>query len=169
MMITLRAGWLDSEFLDFKNEIFVRDPLGGGRLARTTDFSGNPLPNAPEYQVSGGINWPIEIGRFGTLIPRWDFTWKSDTFFDPTEGRGVALIDGTLLPDNTIGQPAFILHNIRLSWRSPDTNIEVSGWCRNVADQRYKNFAFDVSIFRGVVINYVGDPRSCGGSVSYTW
>ena len=55
LLITIRAGWLDSQFLDFQNEVFERQPDGAGIIKRTTDFSGNPLPNSPEFQVSGGV------------------------------------------------------------------------------------------------------------------
>jgi len=51
----------------------------------------------------------------------------------------------------------------------PGGTTQIAGWCRNVADTRYKTYAFDVSQFRGIVINNVGDPRSCGVDLSLTW
>jgi hypothetical protein len=50
-----------------------------------------------------------------------------------------------------------------------ERNVELSGWCRNVTDERYRTYAFDVSQFRGVIINFVGEPRSCGADVSFNF
>ena len=58
---------------------------------------------------------------------------------------------------------------MRLTFRSPDCKYEVAGWRRNVTDERYKTYAADVSAFRAVVLNYVGEPRSCGGEIALSW
>ena len=59
-----------------------------------------------------------------------------------------------------------MLHNIRLSYVTPDGMVEVSGWVRNFTDTRYKTYAFDASIFAETVINFVGDPRTGGVDIS---
>ena len=40
---------------------------------------------------------------------------------------------------------------------------------RNVEDQVYKSYAFDVSRFTGIVINYPGQPRTIGVDFSFTF
>ncbi len=163
-----RFGWLDSKFLDFQTESLVDPPGAPPPIQVTNDFTGNTLLNSPEFSVSGGFSWALEFGRYGTWTPRYDFSWTDEVFFDPTEGRGTDL--GTnQLPDGTLGQAALLTHNVRLSYRPRDLGIEFSGWCRNVTDERSKNYAFDASKFRNVVINFVADPRSCGADISYTW
>jgi iron complex outermembrane receptor protein len=167
--ITVRGGWLDSEFLDFQNTIGA---AVGGRssVELVTDFSGNSLPNSPRFQASGTVAWLFDIGRFGTLEPRYDFTWTDDSYFDPSEGVGPErFTDSQDLPELTLGQRAYALHNIRLNWGLPGGMTQIAGWCRNLTDERYKTYAFDVSQFRGVVINNLGDPRSCGADLSLTW
>ena len=175
LRFNLRAGWLESEFLDFTNTVYAQIGTESSSVQLTTDYTGNQLPNAPNFQVSGGFEWPVEIGRYGTLIPRYDFSWTDDVYFDPTEGRGVQRFTRTEdggsieLPENTLGQAAHVRHNVRLTYRAPSGKLEVTGWCRNVTDVRYKNYAFDVSTFRNNVISFVGDPRSCGGEVVFQW
>ena len=67
------------------------------------------------------------------------------------EGRGEpSVFNVDFLPENTAGQPAFWLHNVRLAYRVPEGNIEIAGWCRNVTDKVYKAYAFDASTFSGV-------------------
>jgi len=164
----VRFGWLDSEFLDFQTETLIPLASGNGVIEVTNDFTGNTLLNSPEFSVSGGFRWAFELGRLGTLTPRYDFSWTDEVFFDPTEGRGTPR-GGERLPKGTLGQAALLTHNVRLSYSPRSGGIELSGWCRNVTDERSKTYAFDASRFRSVVINFVGDPRSCGADVAFTW
>ncbi len=168
LVLQIRGGWLSSEFLDFKNIVF----RSGGTVPFPVieDYTGNQLPNAPRFQFSGGARWTFDFGRYGAWTPRYDFTWQEDTYFDVTEGRGSSDFRGQFnKPPFALGQPAYWLHSIRLSWAAAEGQFQVSGWCRNVADQRYKSYAFDASNFRGLVVNFVGDPRSCGFDLGYTF
>jgi len=163
--VVLRGGWLETEFLDFTDE--QTDTRDGVITPILADFSGNPLINAPNLNFSGSVSWALDLGRFGFLTPRYDFAWTDDVSFDPSGGKGQLDVDGnTVKPENTIGQPAYWLHNVRIALMSPDTRWEVSAFCRNVADQRYRNFAFDASRFGNDVINFVGDPRTCGAGAT---
>ncbi len=70
------------------------------------------------------------------------------------------------LPEDTLGQRAYWLHNLRLAYRTPGGNVEIAGWVRNLENKAYKTFAFDGSTFRNTTIYFVGDPRTYGVSVS---
>lgn len=165
-----RFGWLDSEFLEFTNVIFRRDSQTGADFPVSIDFRGNPLINSPEFKVSGTIEWPLDLSEWGVLTPRYDFDWSDDIFFDPTRGRGSLDVSGVeVQPEFAIGQPARILHNISLAYRTPVGNVEVRAWVRNLLDERYKTFAFDATFFAGQVLNFVGDPRSMGMDLTVTW
>ena len=101
-------GWLHGEYhrlLEIRN-------FAAGRRRRvpvTIDFSGNRLQNAPEYKVSATAEWTFDLGRWGYLIPRYDFSWTDDVFFDPNEGRGsVDPTGGPALPEFAIGQNAVL-------------------------------------------------------------
>lgn len=169
LVLQIRGGWLSSEFLDFKNLVFRRNGVGT-IIPLIEDYTGNQLPNAPRFQFSGGARWTFDFGRYGAWTPRYDFTWQADTFFDVTEGRGSGDYRGQFnKPPFALGQAAYWLHHIRLTWAAAEGQFQVSGWCRNVADQRYKSYAFDVSNFQKVVVNFVGDPRSCGFDLGYTF
>ncbi len=170
LTVTARFGWLESQFLDFTNSVARR--VGLQIIQEVIDFTGNRLPNAPQYKVSGSAEWSFDFGRYGSLIPRYDFSWTDDVFFDPTEGRGVPKQPGTLfpiLPAYTVGQPAYALHNLRLSYRSSDGKFEIAGWVRNVSDRRYKTFAFSAANFAAVTINFVADPRTAGVDLSFNF
>jgi outer membrane receptor protein involved in Fe transport len=95
--------------------------------------------------------------------------WSDDIFYGVNEGRGLPGFDGTpSLPEYAIAQKAYFLHNLRLAYRTPTSNIEVAGWVRNLEDTVYKTFAFDASFSRQT-LNFVGDPRTIGFDVTFTF
>jgi len=134
----------------------------------TADFSGNQLINAPEFKVSLGVEWEFDLGRLGDVTPRYDGTWSDDIFFGANEGRGS--IDATgqpRLPEYAVGQPAYWLHNVSVRYRPPIPHLEIMGWVRNVTNETYKTFAFDGSFFANLTVNFVGEPRTYGATVSF--
>jgi iron complex outermembrane receptor protein len=159
-------GWLHGEYLDF--QIISKKQNQGAQIPFTVDFSGKQLQNAPQYKVSATVELPLNLDRFGTLIPRYDVSWEDDKFYDPNEGLGTARFQGSL-PDFAAGQPAYFLHNVRLAYRTPSGNVELAGWCRNLTDEVYKTFAFDATSFSGVLINFVGEPRTIGVDLTVTF
>jgi iron complex outermembrane receptor protein len=177
LVLSGRFGWLESQFLDFTNDLFrsVPDFDDQGRpieknLPVTVNYSGNRLINSPQFKASFAAEWTVDLGRWGALIPRYDFAWSDDIFFDPSEGLGSLNAKGeTVLPEYAVGQRAFWLHNAQLAYRTPEGNIELTGWVLNFMDKTYKTFAFDASTFSDVVINFVGEPRTYGVSVSVAW
>lgn len=173
----MRFGWLESQFLDFTQEIFEQlqitappDPIQFSIRRIPREFSGNRLLNSPRFTASFGVSWPFVLGRFGSLTPRWDGTWTGDVAFDTNESRGVGTAAGEVfLPEHTVGQRAYWLHSVRLGYKTPEGTVEVAGWVRNLTDQRYKTYAFDASAFTDLVANFVGEPRTYGGEMSFVW
>jgi iron complex outermembrane receptor protein len=161
LVVTARGGWLESKFLDFTTS--QTRVINGKDTDVQQDFSGNPLINSPRFKVSAAAEWVFDLGRWGAIIPRYDFAWSSDIYFDSNEGRGSPNQQGiSFLPKYAVGQEAYWLHNVRLGYRVPEGNIEIAGWCRNLTDKVYKTYAFDASTFAGVLINFVGEPRTYG-------
>jgi iron complex outermembrane receptor protein len=166
---TIRFGWLESRFLDFTDSVIRRTESAGNRRI-VIDYNGNPLPNAPLFKVSGSLQYALDLGRVGTLTPRWDFAWTDDVAFDPSGGRGSPDANGQIfLPENTIGQEAFILHDFRLTYQPRESQIEVSGWVRNMTNEVYKQLAFDASAGPGLVGNLLGNPRTYGLSAKVSF
>jgi iron complex outermembrane receptor protein len=170
LVLTARIGWLETQFLDFTDEVLREDNVLNRPITVPVDYSGNPLINSPKFKVSGAAEWTFDLGRWGALVPRYDFAWTDDVFFDPTEGRGSVGVDGKPnKPEFAVGQAAFWLHGLRLAYRTPSGNAEVALWTRNLLDQRYKTYAFDASFFSKVLINFVGEPRTIGLDLSINW
>lgn len=165
----VRFGWLESQFIDFTNTRLFSNATGQ-TVSTVVDFSGNRLPNSPRFSVAVSVDWTLDLGRFGTLIPRYDLAFTDDVFFDAEEGVGNVRATGKhVLPEYTTGQRAYTLHNARLTYHAPRGNVEVAGWVRNIKDTRYKTFAFDASQFSNLVINNVGDPRTFGVDMKFLY
>jgi len=161
LVLSTRGGWLQSQFLDFVTVVTRATQEGIIEVQR--DFSGNQLINSPRFKLSAVAEWTFDLGRFGAIIPRYDFAWSSDIYFDPNEGRGAPNAGGTLfMPKYAVGQRRYWIHNVRLGYRVPEGNIEIAGWCRNCTNTVYKTYAFDASGFNQVVINFLGEPRTYG-------
>jgi len=166
----VRFAWLESQFLDFQQvDQFLVQGGGSGVPVefRERQASGNQLLNSPRFKVSMTAEQTIPLASYGSLIFRYDGVWTDTTYYDATEGKGLGDQDGQkFLPDDTIGQPSFWLHNLRLAWRAPSGQIEVAGWVRNLTNEAYKTFAFDGSNFQSTTIYFVGDPRTVGASIA---
>lgn len=173
-----RFSWLESQFLDFLQQQVTQragtqvNPAGQRILVSEIvvaeiDNSGNRLLNSPQFKISISAEQRIPLGPFGALTPRYDGVWTDTTFFDPSEGLGVPDGNGNLfLPEFTIAQKDFWLHNLRLSYTPPSGNMEIAIWARNIEDKNYKTFAADASAFQRTTIYFVGDPRTYGIDVS---
>lgn len=173
LILRVNFAWLEGKFLDFTDSGVrnIRLPLGSNPPSITTDvpidYTGNRLPNTPEFTLSGTLEYTLELGRYGSIQPRYDFSWTDDVFFDPSEGRGAPNVVGDIyLPQYAIGQKAYWLHDARLAYRAPNDRLEVAGWVRNIADEVYKTLAFDASVAANLVGSLVGTPRTYGISVS---
>jgi iron complex outermembrane receptor protein len=141
---------------------------GGGSLVnfKESQNSGNPLLNSPRFKVSMTAEQTFSLGRWGSVILRYDGVWTAKTYYDATKGVGLGNEDGdSFLPDDTIAQPAYWLHNLRATWRSEEGQVEFATWVRNLENTPYKTFAFDGSSFQSTTIYFVGDPRTYGVSM----
>ena len=167
--VNVRFGWLDSQFLDFV-QIQQEDlDLGFGSVTvnRELQNTGNDLLNSPRFKVSLTAEQTFPLGRWGSFTARYDAVWSDTNYFDATEGRGIPNRENVnFLPKDTIAQPAFWLHNLRLGYRPPSGRFEIAGWVRNLTNESYKTFAFDASTFTETTIYFVGDPRTYGATLT---
>ena len=121
--------------------------------------------------MSGSVQYEFPLRardwNLGYLAPRFSFSWRDDAFFDAAEGRG----QRQDLPHGTIGQEAYWLLNATLTWRSPDRSgwagLTVTGWIRNILEEKYRVQSSDATDEPfGFVIDVYGPPRTFGITVS---
>jgi iron complex outermembrane receptor protein len=166
----VRFGWLESQFLDFVQlqQDIIQDPVSHQQVVVNKELNntGNRLLNSPEFKVSLTGEQTIPLGRWGSLTARYDGVWTDTTYYDATQGLGIPNDQNIqFLPDDTIAQPAYWVHNLRLSYRPPGGRVEIAAWVRNLTNEAYKTFAFDGNTFNQTTIYFVSEPRTIGGSL----
>jgi iron complex outermembrane receptor protein len=139
LFINLGVGILDTEYEDF--------------VIATGDYSGNSITMSPELTLNGLIQYDIPLGDRGTVTLQTDFNYQDEVFFD-------ALNNPLLSEDD------YWIWNARVSWTSSDDNWEVAAFGRNLGDEEFMVYAFDLSFF-GFNEEMLGTPRSYGLDVSY--
>jgi iron complex outermembrane receptor protein len=152
----LAIGWQEARFGTFTTTV-VRSTqsinLCGGQspclVFDNDDFSGNQLPAAPDLNVSTSVEYEIDMGSYGVLLPRVDANYKSKIYFDH---QG----DDALAED-----PYWLLH-ARLTYRLPGDKISLAFWVRNLTDQAYLQQAFDAREVADTILDVYGDPRTFG-------
>ncbi len=148
--LQLAGGWLDSEFKEFVVEKFISNPRGVSvQPPARFNYKGNPLIAAPELSLSGLAEYSIRFFHLGTLVPHYDFRFRSKVYLDP-QAR------------DPISQEAFMVHNARLSYRTRDGRIEVAAWVENFMDKRYKIDVFDLTIDQETILEVWNEPRMYG-------
>lgn len=121
------------------------------------DYEGNEMANAPELTLFGLLRYqlPTEELGFGSYLMA-DTSYRSDIFFS-VNNRGQNSQDG------------FWLLNARVGFQSPDERWDFALWGRNLTDELYVNSSYDNygGIFPSQ--NFLGDPRTYGVTLSYTF
>lgn len=117
--------------------------------AGSSDFSGNKIPNTPEYTYNAGIQYRHANGFFG----RADLMGTGEMYGDVQNHSHVKL-------------DAYELLNLHFGYETD--HFDVVFWCKNVFDEEYFTSAFDYGDANeniGVAQN--GEPRSYGISTAY--
>ena len=170
LFLRISTSWLESQFLDYTQiQVQTRALSFSGTIIQNNEIqnSGNPLLNSPQFKVSMTAEQTVPLGRLGNLTARWDGAWTASTNYDATNSRGTPNFEGQqFLPEHTIGQRSYWIHNLRLAYRTPSGAVEIAGWVRNLENFAYKNYAFDATIFNDTTIFFLGEPRTYGLSLA---
>ena len=143
----VRFGWLESRVPRLRADPAGDDRRATGSWSSSTASSRTPATRCstpPTSRSASPASRRFRSGAGARSPARYDGVWTDTTYYDATKGVGLPNIDDIQsLPDDTIAQPPFWLHNLRLAYRPPGGRIEIAGWVRNLTNQSYKTFAFD--------------------------
>ncbi len=108
----------------------------------------SPQVLVPDWNASVGVQYAVNMGALGALIPRVDANYRSTTHFSATN------------PTNPLAnQPGYTLVNARLTWRPLDTRWTVSGAITNLGNKLYYSQKVDGRTGFGTAYGTVGEPR----------
>jgi outer membrane receptor protein involved in Fe transport len=153
LLISGNLGWLDSEFTEF---LVTKTSTRGQGTSRQFNYAGNQLVSAPKWNFAVISKYEFPLFNWGTLIPQWDFNYRSKVYLDPQN------ID-------PISQDGYWLNNLRIAYRTPDNRIELAFWVANLFDEEYKIDTFDLTLEFNSIIEVWSEPRTYGVTLSLTW
>ncbi len=141
LFVNLGLGLLSTEYQDF--------------VIPSGDFSGNDITMSPELTANGLIQYDIPLDGNGTVTLQTDFNYQDEVFFDA--------LNNPLLREGD-----YWLWNARVSWTSADEKWDVAAFGRNLGDEEYMVYAFDLSFF-GFNEEMIGTPRAFGLEATYNF
>lgn len=131
--------------------------------AKVTDQNGNDLDHAPRVSGGFGATYERELGSSGlSAFVHGDLSFKSKYFTTNNLSQS---------------QKAYQIASARIGVRGPDDKWEVSAWCRNCFDTKYRTIDFTIP-FDGAglnfsptptVLSYIGEPRFYGVTLQYKY
>ena len=139
-------------FLDARLGHFVSD-VGSGPAQ---NLSGNQLPNAPHFDLIMQADYAYPLPRGDVLDLSGTVSYRSHQFFESNNSPLVA-------------QNGYWLADARLSYDTADKHWELAAIGRNLAGQKYLNFANDLTSGLGLIEDIVGPPRYVGGELLYRY
>lgn len=150
---------LNFNFLDTRIERFLikdpTDPLNDKFFFR--DIRGNRLPRSPLVKVALGTQYDFDLGHYGIVTPRFDFTWEDDTYFR-TFNKGLDK------------QKAFYTLNLKGSWKSADGRYSIEGGVDNLTDVDIKNNVITGPLIAGSpVLAFYRPPRTWSIRFGWRW
>ena len=124
-------------------------------------LAGNRLPNAPEWNLTFGVQYDIDLGEMGRLSLRGDAAYRSRVFFKANN-------------DRLFSNDGYVLVNSRISLAMPGEHWEIAIFGRNLTNTRYATYRTVGTDTTGISnpslpLAVFGEPRQYGIQVRYTF
>ncbi len=140
--LTLQVG---ASFLDTNvKDILLPD------LATVVDHD---LPQAPSFSTNALVRYEFALGN-GTASVQTDAQYSGKFCF-------------TVLCAPVEQERAYTVANARIGYAGAGSRWEVAAYVNNLFEEKYRVYAFDSSLFAGVVAGVYGKPRLWGVTGSY--
>jgi len=140
--LTLQLG---ASFMDSK----VKDI----RLPDQSTIVDHDLPQAPPFSANALARYEFALGA-GTASIQGDVYYTDDFCF-------------TTLCAPVEKEKGYTVANARIGYGAPDGRWEVAAFVNNLFEEEYRVYAFDSSLFAGVVAGVYGKPRTYGLTASF--
>jgi len=141
--LTLNASWLDAKVDNYVTSIGL-------------DLSGNTLPLAPKFSLTGIADYTIPLGEGQFIDLTGVAAYRSKVFFD-------------LFNDPLITQDGYWLFDARASYVLDNGKWQISVYGRNLGDEKYLNEAFDLTAPFNLLEQIVGPPLTVGAEVTFRY
>ena len=140
LTLQLGASFMDSEVKDI-------------RLPDQLTIVDHDLPQAPSVSANALARYEFPLGN-GTASIQGDVLYTDDFCF-------------TTLCAPVEAEESYTVANARIGYAAPDGQWEIAAFVNNLFEEEYRVYAFDSSLFSGVVAGVYGKPLTYGLTVSW--
>jgi iron complex outermembrane receptor protein len=135
----------------FMNAGFLNSSIQKGVLSGI-NVKGNQLPTAPHANINVGADVDVIDNDSGKLTASADVVYTSKQYFE-------------LFNNDALAQSKYAVANARLSYAMADGRYTVAIWGKNIFDRIYRTAGVDATGL-GLLVHYIGEPRTYGLSAS---
>jgi iron complex outermembrane recepter protein len=148
------AAWLNARYQQFctGDPTKPNAPVSSGcNAANPIDLSGNALPRAPEWTLTGTAGYTVDLGASGGLNFRTDLRYQSEIFF-------------TQFNRPLISQGGFMTANAAVTWTSENDRYTVGAFVNNLTNKTFFTEVLESGAFNPQLVAqaYVAPPRTYG-------
>jgi len=122
------AAWLNARYQQFctrrSDQTKCACGVPGCNAANPIDLSGNALPRAPEWTLTGTAGYTVDLGASGGLNFRTDLRYQSEIFF-------------TQFNRPLISQGGFMTANAAVTWTSENDRYTVGAFVNNLTNKTF--------------------------------
>lgn len=149
LRLDFNAAYLDAKFTNGS----LSNPTYPGSPA--VDLDGKPLPKAPKYSFTGGINYDVGLGNGAVLTPNFTASYRSRQYFSSFK-------------DRTSSQAAYWWLRASLTYAPADKRWSVSLFGDNLTDKLAYTYAKPSTESTGYALQTsMMPPRTFG--VRFNW
>ena len=148
LTVRVNAEWLDAKLDKYTSS-------RGGGLAAAQDYSGNTLPNSPDFSLTGVADYTIPLGDGDAIDLLASAAYRSKVFFGPDN-------------DELVAQGSYWVFNARAAYTIDDGRWQLAVFGRNLSDEQYKNMAFNLASF-GLLQEIIAPPLTVGVEGSFRY
>jgi iron complex outermembrane receptor protein len=136
-------GFTDAKYLS------ITDP-------RAQITTANRFVDTPKWNMSGGVQYELDLGAHGSLLSRVDATYR------------------TKVAKDAINTPQIVQHaygtvNARITYRNPSKDLQLALFVTNLTDKAYLVSGFSSLPALGIVNGIYARPREWGLSLKKTF
>ena len=153
--LDLNGTYLHAQFDQNIGTVSSTDPISGAAISR--NVSGNQLPNAPRFAITGGLEYRLDLPNGGSLTPRIDGKFSTDYYF-------------SVFNDPDTRQKSFATGNLQLTYIPTGKQLQFVAFVRNFTDEAvFANAARNFTAQPSINVYEFQPPRTYGVRVSFNY
>jgi iron complex outermembrane receptor protein len=139
-------------------------PIAGLTLQVGASFLGSKVSNIllPDLASVVEHDLPQAAGFSGNAMARYEFGLGSGTASLQADAMWTGKFCFTVLCAPVEQENGYHVENIRIGYASANNRWEVAAYVNNLFEERYRAYAFDSSLFAGLVAGVYAKPRTWG-------